>query len=82
MPRNLLQEYLESPVVIWRDQDNIDFTASILVFTTMTQETAGSDGTASDPPSTFQVVCQQYESIKEQYSKIKAQKRMSSSGKR
>ncbi|KAF9985701.1 hypothetical protein BGZ75_002669, partial [Mortierella antarctica] len=33
----LVQEYLESPVVIWRDQDNIDFTASIPVFTTMTR---------------------------------------------
>ncbi|KAG9321060.1 hypothetical protein KVV02_000674 [Mortierella alpina] len=94
----LVQEYLESPIVIWRDQDDIDFTAPILVFTTMTQEIAVPVGTASDPPFTaqsdlppmdhatlpmsFQVLCKEYESIKEQHAKIKAQKRMTSSGKR
>ncbi|KAF9930130.1 hypothetical protein BGZ67_005985 [Mortierella alpina] len=90
-------QYLESPIVIWRDQDDIDFTAPILVFTTMAQEIAVPVGTASDPPSTaqselplmdhatlpmsFQVICKEYESIKEQHAMIKAQRRMTSSGK-
>ncbi|KAF9983597.1 hypothetical protein BGZ75_004918 [Mortierella antarctica] len=94
---SLVQEYLESPIVIWRDQDDIDFTAPILVFTTMAQEIAVPVGTASDPPSTaqselplmdhatlpmsFQVICKEYESIKEQHAMIKAQRRMTSSGK-
>ncbi|KAF9286128.1 hypothetical protein BGZ88_009218 [Linnemannia elongata] len=44
---SLVKEYLESPRVVCRDQEGIDFTASILVFTTMTQEIAAPAGVFS-----------------------------------
>ncbi|KAF9536178.1 hypothetical protein EC957_012261, partial [Mortierella hygrophila] len=94
---SLVQEYLRSPHVVGRNQDEIDFTASILVFTTMTQEIAVPAGVVSDPSSTAQsvtplttssapsmsydVLLQQYHSIKEQHELAKAQKRMITSSK-
>ncbi|KAG9071286.1 hypothetical protein KI688_005497 [Linnemannia hyalina] len=94
---SLVQEYLRSPHVVGRNQDEIDFTASILVFTTMTQEIAVPAGVISDPSSTAQsvtplttssapsmsynVLLQQYHSIKEQHELAKAQKRMITSSK-
>ncbi|KAF9956089.1 hypothetical protein BGZ72_003026 [Mortierella alpina] len=92
----LVQGYLESPLVVCNDQEDIDFTASVLVFTTMTQ-TAVQAGVTSDPPTTAlpetplvdhpallmssEVLYQQYESFKDQHAKTKAQGRMNSSSK-
>ncbi|KAF8923618.1 hypothetical protein BGZ47_004615, partial [Haplosporangium gracile] len=94
---SLVQEYLESPLVVCSNQEEIDFTASILVFTTMTQEIAAPAGVIFDPPSTAQsethltnspapsmsydMLYQQYKSIKDQHAKAKAQKRMNSNSK-
>ncbi|OAQ22513.1 hypothetical protein K457DRAFT_26007 [Linnemannia elongata AG-77] len=44
---SLVKEYLESPRMVCSDQEGIDFTASILLFTTMTQEIAASAGVSS-----------------------------------
>ncbi|KAF9280673.1 hypothetical protein BGZ68_007096, partial [Mortierella alpina] len=78
----LLQAYLQSPLVIWSNEDDIDFTGSLLVFTTMTQVVAQSEAPPMDPvalPMSFEVLCQQYESVKGQYASIKAEKRATSS---
>ena len=80
------------------NQDEIDFTASILVFTTMTQEIAVPAGVISDPSSTAQLVTplttssapsmsydvllQQYQLFKAQDGLAKAQKRMITSSRR
>ncbi|KAF9153146.1 hypothetical protein BG015_004007 [Linnemannia schmuckeri] len=95
---SLVQEYLKSPLVICSNQDEIDFAASILMFIRLTQEIAAPAGVISDPPSTAQseapltnspppsmsydVLYQQYKSIKDQHAKAKAQKRINSSSKR
>ncbi|CAO3565510.1 unnamed protein product [Mortierella alpina] len=78
---SLVEEYLSSPEVVLRDQDEVDFTASILVFTSMTQEVAvQSEAPLTDSalPMSFEVLYQKYESIKDQYAKIKAEKRANS----
>jgi hypothetical protein len=84
--------------VVGSNQDVIDFTASILVFTTMTQEIAVPASVTSDLPSTAQSeipfttsaapsmsydwLHQQYISIKEQHDLAKTQKRMNTNSKR
>ncbi|CAO3569208.1 unnamed protein product [Mortierella alpina] len=78
---SLVEEYLSSPEVVLRDQDEVDFTASILVFTSMTQEVAvQSEAPLMDSalPMSFEVLYQKYKSIKDQNAKIKAEKRANS----
>ncbi|KAF9565018.1 hypothetical protein EC968_004278 [Mortierella alpina] len=70
---SLVQRYLESPLVICRDQEDIDFTASILVFTSMTQEIAVPADDIMDPPAP--------PSISYDHAQAKAQKRLNSTGK-
>ncbi|CAO3564856.1 unnamed protein product [Mortierella alpina] len=55
---SLVLMYHGSPLVIWRDLSNVDFTASILVFTMMTQGIAAAEAAASDPPSTAPLIDQ------------------------
>ncbi|KAF9302439.1 hypothetical protein BGZ91_009334, partial [Linnemannia elongata] len=92
---SLVKEYLESPRVVCRDQEGIDFTASILVFTTMTQEIAAPAGVSSVPsPSSqsvtpltaspasilsYELLCHQYKLIKDQHARAKEQKRQGNS---
>ncbi|KAG9063354.1 hypothetical protein KI688_004236 [Linnemannia hyalina] len=75
---SLVKEYLKSPRVVCSYQEGIDFTASILVFTTMTQEIAVPAGVSSvllpsSQPATpltifpasslsYELLCQQYKS--------------------
>ncbi|KAF9944287.1 hypothetical protein BGZ70_004833, partial [Mortierella alpina] len=78
--------YLESPLVIRGYQIDVDFTASILVFTTMTHEIAAAEAPTSNVPlidqaalpKSLEELCQQYKSIKDQYEEIKAQRRVTS----
>ncbi|KAK5805407.1 hypothetical protein F5H01DRAFT_371163 [Linnemannia elongata] len=44
---SLVKEYLESPRMVCSDQEGIDFTASILMFTTITQKIAAPAGVSS-----------------------------------
>ncbi|KAK5815552.1 hypothetical protein F5H01DRAFT_405658 [Linnemannia elongata] len=92
---SLVKEYLESPRVVCRGQEGIDFTASILVFTTMTQEIAAPAGVSSVPsPSSqsvtpltasaasilsYELLCHQYKVIKDQHARAKEQKRQGNS---
>ncbi|KAF8942564.1 hypothetical protein BGZ47_006358 [Haplosporangium gracile] len=88
---SLVEEYLESPRVICGSQEGIDFTASILVFTTMTQEIAVSADVSSalspssqsatpltaSPASSlsYELLCQQYKVVKDRHARVKEQKR-------
>lgn len=87
---SLVKEYLESPQVS-SNQASIDFTASILVFTTMTQEIAASVGFFSVPPSplklgppstalsasslSYDILCQKYRLVKNRFDQAKAHMR-------
>ncbi|KAF8914562.1 hypothetical protein BGZ58_005684, partial [Dissophora ornata] len=87
---SLVKEYLESPRVFCNNLDLIDFTTSILVFTTMTQEIADPAGVSSLPspssqPATpltvspasslsYELLCQQYKLVKDQHARAKARK--------
>ncbi|KAF8939596.1 hypothetical protein BGZ58_009202 [Dissophora ornata] len=86
----LVEEHLESPLVVC-NQEDIDFTASILVFTTMTQEIAAPEGVSSIsspssqsatplvaspvPSLSYELLCQQYKLVKDQHDRAKERKR-------
>jgi hypothetical protein len=91
----LVKAYFESPRVVCTNKDGIDFTASILVFTTMSQEIAASTEASSllTPPVTplmasptsslsYELLFQEYKLVKDQYARAKAQKRQGKSSKR
>ncbi|KAG0298727.1 hypothetical protein BGZ98_000089 [Dissophora globulifera] len=80
----LVKTYHESPRVVCTHHSGIDFTASILVFTTMSQEIAASTEpssllTLSSGPATplpaSPLLCHKYKLVKDQHAKAKAQKR-------
>ncbi|KAF9126355.1 hypothetical protein BGW39_006691 [Mortierella sp. 14UC] len=86
----LVKEYLENPRIVC-NQEVIDFTASILVFTTMTQEISVSSGvsTVSWPSSqsatplagssasslSYDLLCLQHKLVKDKHNRGKEQKR-------
>jgi hypothetical protein len=71
--------------MVCNNQEGIDFTASTLVFTTMTQEIAVTADVSSATPLTaspvsslsYELLCQQYKVVKDQYARAKEQKRLS-----
>lgn len=68
--------YLESPRVVFNNQDGVDFTSAILVFTTMTQEVVLSESAMSPESSlSYKVLCQEYKMAMDQYTEAKAQRR-------
>ncbi|KAK3812333.1 MAG: hypothetical protein J3R72DRAFT_462984, partial [Linnemannia gamsii] len=89
---SLIKGYLESPHMVCNNQEGIDFTASTLVFTTMTQEIAVTADVSSVPlPSlqsttpltaspasslSYELLCQQYKAVKDQHSRAKEQRRL------
>ncbi|KAF9556857.1 hypothetical protein EC968_007925 [Mortierella alpina] len=66
-------------------RQDIDFTASVVVFTSMTQEIAVPTDNIMVPPAppsiSYDVLCQRYKTIKNQHGQAEAQKLMNSTGK-
>jgi hypothetical protein len=71
--------------MVCNTQEGIDFTASTLVFTTMTQEIAVTAGVSSATPLTaspisslsYELLCQQCKVVKDQHARAKEQKCLS-----
>jgi hypothetical protein len=86
----LIKSYLDSPLVIQNNIDNIDFTASILVFASMTQEPTGPSSASmalSSSQSTTPMVAssasslsydalyREYKALKDEHNQTKARER-------
>ncbi|KAK3840981.1 MAG: hypothetical protein J3R72DRAFT_446270, partial [Linnemannia gamsii] len=83
---------ISTPHMVCNNQEGIDFPASTLVFTTMTQEIAVTADVSSVPlPSlqsttpvtsspasslSYELLCQQYKAVKDQHSRAKEQRRL------